>query len=183
MNKSRLVTTVTICLLAAGCGKTIPDCSDPRVTNLVEGVMKGNVKNIAAARKEALQNLFPGMATIEVEVSISEHKLDAISTVGVNKDSGIATCKAMRHANVHASTIIKPIADNAAVVVMIMTELQKFTAEDKKEMGNLNETLSKETNSFYFNKLGTIDDLITYTAQLTDKGDQVLVEITNSTSK
>jgi len=159
-----------------GCGKKMPDCSAPEVTALLEQLAKNSIDKEAEEVGKKLSIWLNGIAAVKIVGSLQSHKLDGFTTLSKNKDNGLVTCKAIRSGSYNITSQFSPVSGLSLFVVGV--GLQQLPFEDRKALGDIDKKNTDGSKVTYV-KNHPANSTITYTANYTDKGDQIYVQIIN----
>jgi hypothetical protein len=168
------------CVAIAGCGKSIPDCGDAKVTDLARKVIEGIFAKETQTPLPALQEHFAvGMNVSKVTIAGKMTKFDmqAITSLKKDKESGANTCTALLDGE-HVRTItVTPSKESFGVFGsgsdVVEAKIKLLGAAEMKALGKLS---IDDKGAYLFTLSEKLPSKIEYEAVLTDKGDQVLVK-------
>lgn len=171
MNYSRVSLLAVACVAIAGCGKSIPDCGDEAVISVVKKLIVDSGSKIEGSLKDVLQPHFGQQVNITIATTVSDLKLDALVSTSMNKESGLNNCQAALHGTIVRKVTLTPTGDMGAM--FLGANYMALDAKDKAFLGEQ----TTDQNKYILTKRENLPSVLKYSAQLTDKGDQVMVNI------
>jgi hypothetical protein len=171
MNYSRVSLLAIACVAITGCGKSIPECGDEAVISVVKKLIADGGSKIDGSLKDVLQPHFGQQVNIAIATTVSDLKLDGFVSTNKNKDSGLNNCQAALHGTAVRKVTLTPTGDMGAM--FIGANYMALSAEDKALLGQQ----TTDQNKYILTKRENLPSVLKYSAQMTDKGDQVMVNI------
>lgn len=184
MNRMFITSALALSLLA-GCGKTIPECGDPQVQTLLGTALKEAVTSdvLDAMKVEIPDAVNPagGLTywSIVSATSTVSPSVTGFSSTKMDKDAGRNYCQAVNSSYVTHEVKIKLddlivssmgegiVAMAVSSATTVLEELVKLNDGAVKANGTIITVTIKET----------LPKTLNYTANLTDKGDQLVVTL------
>lgn len=185
IRKLSIVLVAALCTLAlVGCGKKIPECGDQQVQNLISKISREHFEKMAptvGSRYLEMANSgsdIPAFTLVGVTPTLNP-KLSGFASQKKDKDAGVNFCTAINSSEVlwEVKLKITPLlADNPEIANLYISNA-KLVIETDAETKSFGGTVSTENGIVTVNVKTPLSETISYSTQVTDKGDSLLVNL------
>lgn len=186
IKKHAVVLGVLFTLALTGCGKKIPECGDQQAQDLIYRIAKDNFQKMAPIVGNKYLEL--ANSTLERPVFVLNsaaptfvQKLTNFASQKQDKDVGLNYCTAMVSGELLWEIKLKFNSSDQYAdlqeIVDFMTSKAKFAIETDAETKQFGGTVTGEKGLITVKVKSPLPESISYTTQMTDKGDSLLVNV------